>query len=148
MKVYWGRRGANRALMSQQSKVASAIAVTGWCLGVFGANQKLAVGLFLLGFVVAVIHSREDEKEHAARTGLPTRKRSTPQDYWLAFCLMDGVILSILTFALVRDHLYPPITDEAKSIHVMGIVLFVLLLVATVALYLNRPNKTSTGQQE
>jgi len=148
MKVYWGRRGANRALMSRNSRLAFAIAVTGWCLGVFGADQRLALGLFAAGFAFAAIYSREDEKEHVARTGIPVRKPPASKDYWLAFCLMDSVLLSILLFSLVRDHFHPPVTDEQKSVHGLAIILFVLLSVTAVALYLNRPEKTLTGPQE
>ncbi len=140
MKVYWGR-GANRPLMSQKSRLSFAVAMTGWCLGVFGANQKLALALFMIGFVVAVINAKEDEKEHTARTGVPARRTPQPQDYWLAFCLMDGVMLSIVTFALVRDHFIPPVNDEAKSVHAIGIVLFLLLSLGALILYLKRPDK-------
>lgn len=148
MKVYWGRRGANRPLMSQRSRVAFAIAVTGWCLGVFGANQRLALLLFATGFALAVISGKEDEKEHVARTGIPVRKPPASKDYWLSFCLMDSVLLLILLFALVQDHFHPPVTDEQKSVHGLAIILFVLLSVTAVALYLNRPEKTLTGPQE
>jgi len=148
MKVYWGRRGVNRALMSRNSRLAFAIAVTGWCLGVFGANQKLALLLFTIGFALAVISGREDEKEHVARTGALVRKPPAPKDYWLAFCFMDSVLLPILLFALVRDHFHPPVTDEQKSVHGMAIIMFALLSVAGVALYLNRPEKTLTGPQQ
>jgi len=143
MKVYWGR-GTNRPLMSRKSRLAFAIAWTGWCLGVFGANQTLAVGLFLTGFVVAVISGKEDEKEHIARTDVPIRKAPTRQDYWLAFCFMDAILLSILAFSLVRDHFRPPVTEEHKNIHAMAVIFFVLLLVAAFALFLNRPEKSST----
>lgn len=143
MKVYWGR-GANRPLMSRKSRLAFAIAVTGWCLGVFGADQRLAVGLFLVGFVVAVIHAKEDEKEHFARTGVPATRTPRAEDYWLAYCLMDGVLLSILAFALVRDHFYPPVTDEGKSVHAMGLIFFVLLALGALVLYWNRPDRFET----
>lgn len=144
MKVVWGRRGANRPPMSRKSRLAFAIAGTGWCLGVFGANQTLSLSLFLTGLAVAMISSKEDEKEHVARTGVPVRKPPAPQDYWLAFCMMDGLILSILTFALVRDHFHPPVTEEHKSLHGIAVIFFVLCLLGAVALYLNRPDKSST----
>jgi len=147
MKVYWGRRGANRPLMSQRSRVAFATAVTGWCLGVFGANQRLALGLFAVGFAFAAIYSREDEKEHVARTGIDVRKPATPQDFWLAFCLMDAVLLPILIFAVLRDHFHPPVTDEQKSVHTMCVMLFLVLSLVAVALYWNRPEKTSRSQR-
>jgi hypothetical protein len=147
MKVYWGR-GANRPLMSRRSRVAFAIAATGWCLGVFGANQRLALLLFATGFALAVISGKQDEKDHVARTGTLVRKPPEPKDFWLALCLMDSVLLPILLFALVRDYFHPPVTDEQKSVHGMAIIMFVLLLVAAVALYLNRPEKISTGPQE
>jgi hypothetical protein len=61
---------------------------------------------------------------------------------------MDSVLLPILSLALVRDHFHPPVTDEQKSVHGMAIIMFVLLSVAGVALYLNRPEKTLTGTQQ
>jgi hypothetical protein len=142
MKVYWGR-GANRPLMSQRSRVAFAILATGWCLGVFGADYRLAVGLFVLGWVVAVASGRQDEDKHVARTGAPLRRPAKPEDVWIALCAMDAAFLSIASYAMIRDHYHPPVTDEQKSVHVMGMVLLAALALGAIVLYCTRPPKAS-----
>ncbi len=142
MKVYWGKgRSTSRAPLSQKSKLAFAIAISGWCLGVFSGNQTLAVSLFLIGFVTACISGSDDQKEHARQTGTTARKPPTPQEMWLALCIMDGALFAITLYAMVRDHFHPPLTNEQKSVHAMGLVLFSLLSVGGVRLYLKRPGK-------
>jgi hypothetical protein len=142
MKVYWGR-GANRLLMSQTSRLAFAIAVTGWCLGVFGFDYRLAVGVFLLGWATAVGSARQDEARHVATTGVPLRNPAKPEDTWLALCVMDGIFLWIVSYATIRDHFHPPVTDEQKSVHVLGMVLQIAFTIGAVVLYWTRPRKTS-----
>jgi len=141
VKVYWGRgRSPNRVLLSRRSKLGFAVAVSGWCLGVFQGNQLLAIGLFLVGLALAVISGRQDEQEHVARTGVPLRRPATSEQTWMALCAMDVVFLTIAVYAFVRDYFHPPVTDEEKSVHVAGIVLLVFLSVAALALYLTRPS--------
>ena len=78
LKVYWGR-GANRPLISRKGRLAFAIAMTGWCLGVFGADQTLALGLFATGFAAAFIYAREDAQRHLTRNVVTAIENPTPR---------------------------------------------------------------------
>jgi len=142
MKVYWGR-GANRPLVSAQGRLAFALAATGWCLGVFGANQWLAVGLFMSGFVAAVASAKQDEDNHVARTGAHLRKPAKPEDLWKGLCATDAVFLSITSYAAIRDHFHPPVSQEQKSIHVIGVVLLIVSSLGAIGLHCIRPHNTS-----
>jgi hypothetical protein len=145
IKVYWGKgRSANRALMSRKSKLAFAIAMTGWCLGVFGVNQNLAVGLFMLGFVFGVAFAGKDEAEHVARTGVPIRRAATSEEIWMGLFAVDTVLLMITLYAAIRDHFRPPVTEEQRIVHAMGSGLLALFSLGAVVLYLTRPGKTPT----
>jgi uncharacterized membrane protein len=143
IEVYWGKgRSANRALMSRKSKLAFAIAMTGWCLGVFGVNQNWAVGLFMLGFVFGVAFAGKDEDEHVARTGVPIRKAATSGEIWMGLFAVDAVLLIITLYAAIRDHFRPPVTEEQRIVHAMGSRLLALFSVGAVVLYLTRPGNT------
>lgn len=130
--------------MSRKSKLAFAIAMTGWCLGVFGVNQNLAVGLFMLGFVFGVAFAGKDEDEHVARTGVPIRKAATSEEIWMGIFAVDAVLLILTLYAVIRDHFRPPATGEERIVHAMGIGLLAFLSLGAVVLYLTRPGKTPT----
>lgn len=142
MEVYWGR-GANRPLMSQRTRVAFAIAATGWCLGIFGVDYRLALSLFTFGWVAAVAFGRQDEDKHGARTGAPLRKPPNPGDLWMGLCAMDAVLIWITSYALIRDHFRPPVTDEQRSVHRIGMVLLIALMFGAIGLYWTRRGRAS-----
>jgi hypothetical protein len=68
IKVYWGG-GENRARMSQVSRLGVAVAISGWCLGVFGFLPWLSIGLFGIGFAGAAVSGQLDKERHVAGTG-------------------------------------------------------------------------------
>lgn len=145
IKVYWGKgSSANRALMSWKSKLAFAIAMTGWCLGVFGVKQNLAVGLFMFGFVFGVAFAGKDKDEYIARTGVPIRRAATSEEIWMGLFAVDTVLLILSLYAVIRDHFRPPVTEEERIVHAMGIGLLAFFSLGAVVLSLTRPGKTPT----
>lgn len=73
MKVYWGR-GSNRPPMSLPSRLAVAISISGWCLGVFGCDSRVAISLFAIGFAGAAVFGQMDKERHTAKTSTTISK--------------------------------------------------------------------------
>jgi hypothetical protein len=144
MTVVW--RGGNRAPLSRRSNVVSALAVTAWCMVVFGIAPMFCAALFAIGVLSLFVLSRQDRKHYAAATGIPERARITKRQLWSFFCLADALFLAASLYAVIRDSYSPPKNEDQRILHYMALGYLAASCIAAVALYRARPRTDGPGQ--
>lgn len=140
VKVFYKR---SRVPLSRRSIYVSALAATAWCLGVFGVSSWICAGLFAGSVLAGMLLAKQDRAQYEKQTGRFPSVPNDPQQVWGAFFAIDTVFLSVFLSCLIRDHFWPPVTEEQKSVHFMTWGFFALTSMAAVLLYWKRPGKNA-----
>lgn len=145
-RVRW--KGGNRAPLSTRSKVVFAIAMTAWCLAVFGVYPMYGAAVFAVSILVLFPLAAQDRRAYDRLSGIGPIKPLpiTGRDQWLVFCFFDALGLTASGFAIVRDFFFPPVSDEQHIVHVMGLGMFAISLIGAVALLVSRPPSAGEGK--
>jgi hypothetical protein len=141
--VVW--KGGNRAPLSIQSKVVSAIALTGLCLAAFRIYPMVGAGVFAAGIGYPMIQSTRDRAAYDRLRGVTPVKPApiTPQQRWFVLCVVDGIVLLFSVVAFIRDLRFPPATEEQHIVHIMGLGFLTASAVGAIALFITRAKKNS-----
>jgi uncharacterized membrane protein len=141
MTVVW--KGGNRAPVSTRSKLVGAVALTGLCCAAFRIYPMVGALAFAAGVSYLMFQSTRDRAAYDRIRGVgPVRPIPiTAQQRWLVFCVIDAVVLLISLIAFLRDLYFPPMTEEQRIIHMMGLGLLTVSAAGAIALLMTRPKK-------
>jgi hypothetical protein len=134
-------KGGNRAPLSMRSKVVSALAMTALCLASFRIYSPVFGGAFAVGICYLMLQSQRDRAAYDRDQGLAPVKPLSPttQQRWLSLCAADGFFLLTSLFAVIRDSLKPPITEEQHIVHIMGLGYLGASALGAIILFIKRP---------
>ena len=133
----WGRK-SRWTPMSMKGRIATALTVTFGCGVAFGIYPVLLTGICILGVAVLQILKRREMQAHD-RAKLTSQVLRTKGDGWLLMCILDAALLIGSSFAVFRDHFFPPSTEEQRVVHFIGVGFAALAAVLAIFLYLKRP---------
>jgi hypothetical protein len=124
-----------------RSKVVSALAMTALCLAVFRIYPLVFGAAFAVGICYLMFQSGRDRAAYDRNQGLAPVKPLSPtaQQWWLALCAADGFCLLASLFAVIRDSLKPPITEEQHIVHIMGLGYLGASALGAITLFIKRP---------
>ena len=147
-RIQVGWKGGNRAPLSRRSKLILAIGWTAWCCAVFRFHPLFFGSVFAASVLFLFPQSMRDREGFDASKGIRSiRKALTPSQYWPALWVLDALVLAGSLYAVFRDLLYPPQTQEQHILHIMGICYLVVSSVGAVYLYVKRPGRRSSDQE-
>lgn len=136
-------KGGNRAPLSMQSRIVIAVAMTAWCLAVFGVYPMYGAAVFATCIAVSFFLTRQDRRAHDRLQGIGPIKALpvSGRDVTLVFWFVVALIFTTTGLALIRDLLWLPATDEQHIAHNIGFGLFALSVIGAIVLLLNRRPK-------
>ena len=119
-----------------QSKIVSAIALTGLCLAAFRIYPIVGGVAFALGVIYLMFQSARDRAAYDRIRGVNrvTPAPLTVHQRWSVLCVMD---------AFVRDLRFPPATEEQRIVHIMGLGFLSISVIGAILLFITRPQKKS-----
>lgn len=139
--VRW--KGGNRAPLSMQSKVVSAVGMTAWTFTAFAVYPMYSAAVFAMCISLSFPLSRKDRRAYDRLCGIGPIKHLpiAGRDLWLVFWAFDALTLTGSGVALIRDFFSPPATSEEHIVHVMALGMFTISVIGAIALLGNCPQK-------
>jgi uncharacterized membrane protein len=148
VRVFWK---GSRVALSRRSNLITAVAMTAWCLGVFGVKPQLCAALCVMAIATAMWRSGEDRRQHEEdrlqhekEAGRQVGGPPNPEQMWMALFGVNAILLSLSLYAVIRDHFVPPVTEEQRMVHSMAWVLVGVLSVGATVLYVKRPRQNDS----
>ena len=139
--AFHGRRGS-RIPMSLGSKLAGAMLATAFCLGTFGA-PRLCMGVAAISMPLWLWYLNQDRRKYEKQLGrLSFRPTGGPE--WAAFFALDLVFLVLFLFFVIRDQIWPPVTQEQRIVHYLGWGFVAFTAIAALLLYWKRPRRNTS----
>ena len=141
MIVVW--KGGNRAPVSMRSKLVGAVALTGLCCAAFRIYPMVGGVAFAAGVNYLMFQSTRDRAAYDRIRGVgPVRPVPiTAGQRWLGLCVVDVVVLLFSLIAFLRDLYFPPMTEEQRIVHMMGLGFLAISAAGAIALVMTRPRK-------
>jgi phosphatidylglycerophosphate synthase len=101
--------------VSLGSKLATAVAVTAFCVATFGVRPLLCAGLSAGCVLLGLWYSKRDRWEYEKQTGRLSF-RPTGEQERSAFFAIDAVLFVLFLSFAIRDQIWRPVTQEQRIV--------------------------------
>lgn len=131
----------SRVPLSQKSKLADAFAVTCGCLALFGIGPLVCAGMGFVCVALGLWFAKLDRAQYERQTGRFPSVPNDPLQMWFASFIINGAFLALFALFLVRDHVWPPVTEEQRLVHYVCWGFFALIALLLLLLWWDRPRR-------